>query len=206
MDGLTDRRLHRPCSRLLVRLLVRLPVSPNAVTLLGFAVGLAAARQFWEATPASGLLGLALYVASAVLDHADGDLARLTGRVSKLGRWLDVAADTAIQALVVLGMAATAARLGSERMLAAGVVAATGIILSALVANALPPRSDESSAAARLTRGLANRDAFYLALAAFVFSRWRAEWLLPLLVWILAAGTHAYWLAYLVGRHGAPSR
>ena len=72
-DGLTDRFVHRPCARPLVRLLMRLPVTPNAVTLAGLVLGVMAAAQFWYATPQSAMFGLLLFFLQAVVDHADGE-------------------------------------------------------------------------------------------------------------------------------------
>ncbi|HET7876467.1 MAG TPA: CDP-alcohol phosphatidyltransferase family protein [Methylomirabilota bacterium] len=200
MDGLLDRAVHRPCARVLVRLLLRLPVSPNLVTLVGLGLGLLASWQFWHASPGSALLGLLAYFLSSVADHADGELARLTGRVTVFGRWLDVLADTATQILLVLGMAATASSLGGDRMLLLGATAACGVALSALCVNLLPPRPRPPGCTASLIDGLANRDAFYLALGAFILFLWRDARLLPGLLWVLAAGSQAFWLAYLLQR------
>ena len=71
------------------RLLIRLPVTRHAVTLAGLVLGVIAVSQFWYATPLSAMLGLLLFFLQAVVDHTDGELARLTGQVSELGRRLD---------------------------------------------------------------------------------------------------------------------
>jgi len=197
LDGLTDRFIHRRGSRLVLRLLIRLRLTPNAVTLIGLALGLAAAWQFWHATVLSALLGLLLYSLEAVADHADGDLARLTGRESALGRWLDVSADTASNILVVLGMAATAGLGGGPATLLAGAVAAAGVLASSLLVNFFPPPNDR---AGRAILRLANRDLFYLVLIGFILLLWSAEWLLPYLIWVLAVGSQGYWLLCLAER------
>lgn len=200
MDGLLDRLAHRPLASLLVKLLLRLPVSPNMVTLGGLALGLLAGRQFWDATPGSALVGLAAYFLSSVADHADGQLARLTGRVTVFGGWLDVFADTVIQVVIAFGMAETARVRGGALTLLLGATAACGLALSALCVNLLPPRTPRPGHAASLIRGLANRDPFYGVLLAFLAILWADERLLPTLLWVLAAGSHAYWLAYLISR------
>lgn len=197
LDGLTDRLIHRRGSRLLLPLLIRLRLGPNAVTLGGLALGVVAAGQFWHATVPSALLGLLFYAMEAVADHADGDLARLTGRESALGRRLDVSADTASNVLVVLGMTATAATTGGPATLPAGVVAAAGILASSLLVNFFPPPMDR---AGRAALRLANRDLFYLVLIGFILLLWKAEWLLPSLIWVLAVGSQAYWLLCLAQR------
>ncbi len=72
------------------RRLAALGVSANAVTLAGFAVGLAA-------VPAIGagdyLPGLALILASRVLDGLDGAVARAAGPPSDFGGYLDIVCD-----------------------------------------------------------------------------------------------------------------
>lgn len=197
-DSRVDRLINRPCSRLLTRLLVHLPVTPNQVSLVGLALGLAAAWQFWYATPQSALLGLLFYLTEMVADHSDGALARLTFRESHLGRWLDVSVDTVSNMLLVLGMAATAGAVSGQPMVLAGALAAFGIVMSALVANFFPPRPNRGLG--RVLRGIGNRDLFYLVLASFIFFLWKVQWLLPYLVGLLAVGSQAYWLTCLVQR------
>lgn len=199
-DSRVDRLINRPCSRLLTRLLVHLPVTPNQVSLVGLALGLAAAWQFWYATPRSALLGLLFYLTEMVADHSDGALARLTFRESHLGRWLDVSVDTVSNMLLVLGMAATAGAVSGQPMVLAGALAAFGIVMSALVANFFPPLPNRARGLGRVLRGIGNRDLFYLVLASFIFFLWKVQWLLPYLVGLLAVGSQAYWLTCLVQR------
>ncbi|MBI4561864.1 MAG: CDP-alcohol phosphatidyltransferase family protein [Candidatus Rokubacteria bacterium] len=199
-DSWVDRLMNRPCSQLLTRLLVRFPVTPNQVSLVSLALGLAAAWQFWHATPASALLGLFFYLLEVVADHADGAIARLTFQESHLGRWLDVSVDTASTTLLVLGMAATASAVGGHLTFLTGGVAGFGIIMSALFANFLPPRPNRLRRLAHLLRGIGNRDMFYLVIVLFIFLLWKAQWLLPYLIGLLAVGSQGYWLTCLAQR------
>jgi phosphatidylglycerophosphate synthase len=199
-DSLVDRLINRPSSRLLTRLLVKLRVTPNTVTLASLALGLAAAAQFWMATPASALLGFILYMLSVIGDHCDGDIARLTFQESALGRWLDILADTTTHALLVLAMGATASVGGGAPFLLAGGLAAFGVVMSALFANFLPYRPREARRFGRVLVRLGNRDTFYLVLIAFVLAAWKIQWALPSLLWVLALGSQAYWVSYLVQR------
>ena len=68
----------------------RLGLTPNALTLIGFAgtavAAIAAAYQWWLA---AGILVLAF----GIFDLFDGALARATGRASKLGAFLDSVFD-----------------------------------------------------------------------------------------------------------------
>jgi hypothetical protein len=75
-------------------------LSPNALTLLALAVGLAsagaAAQQLYG-------LGLALWAINRVLDGLDGAVARETGQQSDFGGYLDIVADFVVYAAVPIG-------------------------------------------------------------------------------------------------------
>jgi phosphatidylglycerophosphate synthase len=195
-----DLLINRRCSRLLTRLLVNFPVTPNQVSLTSLLLGLGGAWGFWWATPASALLGLVLYMLAVVADHSDGEIARLTFQESAFGEWLDFSIDTLIHALLVLGMGFTARAVGGALTVAAGGVAAFGVLLSALFTRLLSRETNGEERFGRFLRGLGNRDLFYLILVAFIGSLWVAPQLLPFLVGILAVGSQAYWLTCLVRR------
>jgi phosphatidylglycerophosphate synthase len=63
-------------------------VTPDQITLASFAVGLAAAGCFAEATPYWLALGALAYHVSFILDCCDGKLARLKGTGTPFGPWL----------------------------------------------------------------------------------------------------------------------
>ncbi len=88
----------------LVRPLRNTPVHPNHVTTLGLAVGLAAAAAYARGTPAAANVGALGYAVSAILDHADGELARLTGKTSTFGHSYDRAADLTVKLSLFAGM------------------------------------------------------------------------------------------------------
>jgi phosphatidylglycerophosphate synthase len=95
--------LFRPLAHVVVLALAPLRVPPPAVVLLAAATGMAGAVEL-----ARGHLVVAalLVQLKTVLDNADGQLARLTGRVTAFGRYLDSECD-------LLGNAALFAALGS---------------------------------------------------------------------------------------------
>jgi phosphatidylglycerophosphate synthase len=80
----------------------RLGLTPNMLTVLGFAIsvaaGIAASQQAWIA---AGLL----VIFGGVFDLFDGALARATNRVSRLGAFLDSVFDRAGEAVLYLGIA-----------------------------------------------------------------------------------------------------
>jgi phosphatidylglycerophosphate synthase len=98
-------------------------VPPPIVALAAGATGTAAAIQL-----AQGKLLLAAIViqAKTVLDNADGQLARLSGRITVFGRYLDSELDLFVNAALFAGVAVVT---GRPALAAAGFVALT-IVLS----------------------------------------------------------------------------
>ena len=197
-DGFTDRFVHRPCARRLVRLLIHLPVTPNAVTLAGLVLGVIAASQFWYATPHSAMLGILLFFLQAVVDHADGELARVTGQVSEFGHRLDVSVDTVTDVLIVAGMAVTATAGEGPWTLMLASLGGCGILLGSLFTNFLPPPADRP--VTRRTLQLANRDPVYFMLFSFLLLLSMADRFLSLFVWIVVISTNMYWFVHLLQR------
>jgi len=93
---------NRPLAYAFVALVYRTPITPNQITLLSIAVGAVAAGCWWHGTPAAMLWGGILLWASAILDGADGILARAKQSFSELGRALDGSADLVVAALTVV--------------------------------------------------------------------------------------------------------
>lgn len=198
IDTAIDRAVHRRLSRPLSRRAVAWGLTPNQVTLASLVVGLAAVACFWAAAPASALLGLALYVGAVVLDHVDGEVARLTLAESATGEWFDVAADTLVHALLVAAMGATAqATTGAGAEL--GVLGALGVVASAAVAKAGPGWARRGRVE-RLLDGLGARDGFYAMLVGFIAVLALQPALLPTLMLVVAAGANGYWVARLIWR------
>lgn len=88
-----NRHVHRPLQLVLVRMLVKTPITPNQVTLLSLVAGLTAAACIVVGSPAALLAAAAALFGSAILDGVDGMLARLTKKSSEIGHALDGAAD-----------------------------------------------------------------------------------------------------------------
>ena len=94
--------LFRPAAHLLVLVLLPLRVAPTAVVLSHFGVGVAAAvliaeGRYWEAA--------VLLQVKTLLDNADGQLARASGRLSELGRYLDTECDFLVNIALVTAIA-----------------------------------------------------------------------------------------------------
>jgi len=88
-----DSRLARRIALILSATRVR----PNHVTAAGMLVGFAAAAGYASGSARGMGWGAALYVLSAILDHADGELARLTGTGSAAGQTFDRVADLLVR-------------------------------------------------------------------------------------------------------------
>lgn len=104
-DGYLDRVVYRHLSRPLTRILLRTGVTPNMVTVVGIACGVLGGLLLGSAGSAGALAGVALLIASGVLDCTDGELARLRFAESRLGHALDVTGDTVVHVSVLGGIA-----------------------------------------------------------------------------------------------------
>lgn len=196
IDTRFDTVFHRRFSRLISRPAVALGITPNTITFASFLVGLLAAWTFWRATAAEAVTGLILYAIAVILDHADGEVARLTLTESAIGEWLDIVADTTIHVAVVLALGATSEAVAGGGM-GLGIVAAVGVIASAAVAKAWPGLAMPDRVGTAIA-GLGSRDGFYTMLLAFIVARAFWPGALPWLMIVVAAGSHAYWVGRLL--------
>src|SRR6266545_8364017 len=83
------------------RLLLRARVRPNQLTILGLGVSVAAAHAFFQGRFRAGAL---LLVVAGLFDFFDGALARLAGRESAFGAFLDSVVDRYSDLVVLLGI------------------------------------------------------------------------------------------------------
>ena len=94
----------RPIGYLWAKFFERLGVHPNVVTVLSIIIGISSAFFFvhgsWRTEDSAGLmlniLGILLMMWANFYDSADGQLARMTGKKTQLGRILDGAASIII--------------------------------------------------------------------------------------------------------------
>lgn len=132
----------RPLAHLLVLALAPLRVPPPAVVLASGAAGVAAAVELARGE----LLAAALLVQlKTVLDNADGQLARLTGRVTAFGRYLDSECDLLVNAALFAAAGWSAHRPATA---AVGFAALTAVLSVNFnlerLARGLPASSDRS--------------------------------------------------------------
>lgn len=91
-------------ARWCIRPLVNTPVTPNHLTTLRLLSGVAAALAFSAGEYFWTVWGGIFFVISALLDRADGELARLSNRMSTGGHWYDLYCDMLVNVMVFVGI------------------------------------------------------------------------------------------------------
>lgn len=145
-----DKNLRRSKELLMAPLAAPLrTVHPNLVTaaacLFGLACAVAAAQGAYP-------LAIGLWIVNRILDGLDGTLARLAGKQSDLGGYLDIVLDTVVYAAIPFGLAlhnGTAAAFSALALLLASfyINGATWMYLAAL----LEKRNSGAAAQGELT-------------------------------------------------------
>ena len=120
------REISRPALEAVGRTLARWHVSPDAMTYLGLVltIGVAVIAALGEIRWA----GVA-YIFAAVCDALDGTLARVSGRGSRFGAFLDSNIDRIEESIVFLGLTVYYAGLGSEWEIALILVVTVGSLM-----------------------------------------------------------------------------
>lgn len=189
--------------------LLRLPVTPNQITLASLVIGLGAAWCIAQGAFAYAILGgLALSI-SYVLDNCDGEVARAKNLRSEIGRHLDDISDWLVHAAIFLAIGqATYHETGDEIWWWLGAVAAFGATASYLAVRIqdllgppraglspvegeamTPPPSAPKDFAIYVFRELFRADFCFIVLVLAVAD------LLWLLLPLGAVGSQVYWLS-----------
>jgi phosphatidylglycerophosphate synthase len=109
-------------AHLVVVVLLPFRVPPPFVAATAGATGITAAVQLAQGKM---LLAAVLIQAKTILDNADGQLARLSGRVTAFGRYLDSELDLFVNAALFIGVAAFT---GRTALAVAGFIALTAVL------------------------------------------------------------------------------
>ncbi|MBO6521908.1 MAG: CDP-alcohol phosphatidyltransferase family protein [Rhodospirillales bacterium] len=96
--------IHKIARATIVRPLARTSVTPNQVTTVRIVAGVGAAMALAHGSVEWANYGAVLFILSMLLDRADGDLARMTGRTSPGGHTYDLFADALCNALIFVGL------------------------------------------------------------------------------------------------------
>lgn len=150
------RYVLRPVSIPLARRLVDTFVAPGTLTVLSLAAGLAASLLVFLGHL---VVGTVVLVVSLVLDVADGDLARLTNRVTRAGAFLDSVFDRIVDSSFTLALILT----DLDRLWFWGYLFLTGSLLVSYVRT----RAEAVGVACKV--GFASRDLRLIVLMASAF-------------------------------------
>lgn len=103
-DGWLSRNIHRKISRLFSYAFLQAGLSPNAATLLTFAIGVLAGWMGAQTTHATMIAGAGLFWFASIADGIDGEMARLTFSDSERGEQLDTFVDAATYIVAFAGL------------------------------------------------------------------------------------------------------
>lgn len=105
-------------ARRLVTPLADTRITPNHLTTLRLAVGIAGAAALARGSFAWSNVGALLIVLSNFIDHTDGELARISGKSSKFGHFYDLASDAFVTIALFLCLGAGVALAHGDGVLA----------------------------------------------------------------------------------------
>lgn len=110
-ENVIDRIFYRPIGFRIARMLRGTGITPNMVTVVSIFVGAAVGLLFYQDDLYYNICGILLLICANILDCVDGQLARLTGIKSAIGRILDGFAGDIWFASIYVGFAV---RLSNE--------------------------------------------------------------------------------------------
>jgi archaetidylinositol phosphate synthase len=173
-DGMTqppsESAAERPWDARLGRRLV-LPlkdswVTPNHLTTVRLALGLAAGIVFMRGTYLASNLAALLLVLSNFLDHTDGELARISGKSSRVGHLYDLVSDAVVTIMLFVGIgvgvgASTRTLLGAPPALL-GAVAGCAIALTFWLRMHIEEMAGKDATRQRSLGGFETEDVLYV--------------------------------------------
>ncbi len=89
-----DKVFTKPLGYLFTRFFIHIKWTPNMVTILSMFIGVAGGVMFYPDSFGWNLFGVLLVILANILDSTDGQMARLTGQKTALGRILDGTSST----------------------------------------------------------------------------------------------------------------
>ncbi len=174
-DGFMARHFDRHLSHLISRRLARTIVTPNGVTLVNVAIGLAAAFLLSLGGYSFQICGTLLFLLCVVLDGVDGEIARLKFQETVFGHYLDIITDNIVHCAIFIGLAFGLYHQSGNTfylylllVLLGGFVCCATAVYHVSRGKATRPTS---AAVHKLTGLLANRDFAYLLVVLAVLGR-----------------------------------
>jgi hypothetical protein len=111
IEELADVFFFRPFGWIIARGAGALGMTPTHLSIAGTIVGLGGAALIYDDP---GMLAFALLILSEIIDSSDGQLARMTGQVTEMGRVLDGVSDYIAHGAVYLAIAAGVVHRGGN--------------------------------------------------------------------------------------------
>ena len=146
---------------LLIRPLRDTPVTPNHLTSVRLLTGIAAAAAF-----ASGVwpnLAAILFALSNLLDHTDGELARIAGKSSRAGHLYDLASDAIVHVTLFVSIGIGLWNTGAGAWaLPAGVIAGVAVASIFHIRNLIEQRYGKAETKQPGWGGFETEDILYL--------------------------------------------
>ncbi len=93
VNGPVSRYINKPISLVISRYLVKTPLTPNQMTLIGSGIGFLGLWFVLHMTWQGVAIGCTLLNVQSILDGCDGEIARLKFKSSRIGAFLDHIAD-----------------------------------------------------------------------------------------------------------------
>jgi len=103
-DGPVSRYLNRPLSTRISRLLARVSITPNQISLISFLLCVLATWLFAMGGFVTLALGGLIAQFASIIDGCDGEIARLKFLKSDFGGWFDAVLDRYADALLLFGL------------------------------------------------------------------------------------------------------
>lgn len=102
--GIVARYINKRISLPISRVLAKLRISPNTITVFNMLIGLSAGIGAAGRTYTGLLLGAILFQLASIIDGCDGEVAKLTFRSSKFGQYIDTISDNFALTSFFLGL------------------------------------------------------------------------------------------------------
>jgi len=148
--------------------------TPNHLTTVRLAFGLAAAAAFLPGTYGWTNIGALLLILSNFLDHTDGELARISGKTSRIGHIYDLASDALVTILLFLAIGVgVGAKVGSVLQMTPailGLVAGSTIALIFYLRMRIEAMAGKAASKQGSLAGFETEDVLYLLPLVTVFN------------------------------------
>lgn len=99
-EGWIARGLNKRISFAITPILLKLPITPNQITIFCFFLGAAGCAMLFHPSHHLRIFGAMLLQMNSILDGCDGEVARLRVQTSRSGAWMDTVSDDVLNNLM----------------------------------------------------------------------------------------------------------